>query len=136
MTPRELRNVREMKPPPTMDEAVDRLSALLMEENTALEAMDFARAGGLLAAKHAAADALAAAWRAAEPTHAVTDKMRALGELAEENRQLLKRAMRVQRRVLDLVAKAARTSPRGSRYASGGRLAEAPPSAQSLKTRV
>ena len=44
---------------PTMEEAIDRLSALLIEENAALEAMDFARAGGLLAPKHAAADALA-----------------------------------------------------------------------------
>ncbi len=121
---------------PTMDEAVERLSALLIEENAALEAMDFARAGGLLAPKHAAADALAAAWRAAEPTPGVSDGMRDLGVLAEENRQLLKRAMRVQRRVLDLVAKAARTAPQAARYGAGGKLAAAAGGAQSFKARV
>lgn len=120
----------------TMDEAVQRLSALLIEENAALEAMDFARAGALLAPKHAAADALAEAWRAADPTDVVSDKLRRLGVLAEENRLLLKRAMRVQRRVLDLVAKAARTAPQGARYAAGGRLARGTVAAQSFKTRA
>ncbi len=121
---------------PTMDEAIERLSTLLTQENAALEAMDFARAGSLLAAKHAAADALAAAWRAADPTPDVGDGMRKLGHLAEENRQLLKRAMRVQRRVRDLVAKAARTAPQTSRYAAGGRMAMSSSGAQSLKTRA
>ncbi len=121
---------------PTMDEAVQRLSALLTEENAALAAMDFARAGGLLAPKHAAADALAAAWRAAEPTSVVSENMRALGILAEENRQLLKRAMRVQSRVLDLVAKAARVAPQTARYAAGGKMAATEQGAQSLKTRA
>lgn len=120
----------------SMDTAVERLSALLTEENAALEAMDFARAGGLLASKHAAADALAAAWRAAEPTSIISDGMRKLGCLAEENRQLLKRAMRVQRRVLDLVAKAARTTPQNGRYSAGGRLAASANGAQSFKTRA
>ncbi len=119
-----------------MEEAVARLSALLVEENAALEAMDFARAGALLAPKHAAADALAAAWRAAEPGTGVSDKMRELGLLAEENRQLLKRAMRVQRRVLDLVAKAARLPKTGSRYGAEGRPAATRATGQSLKTRA
>jgi hypothetical protein len=121
---------------PGMDEAVARLSALLVEENAALDAMDFARAGALLAPKHAAADALAAAWRAADPGAAVSEKMRELGVLAEANRQLLKRAMRVQRRVLDLVAKAARVPSAGARYGVGGRPAAARMAAQSLKTRA
>ena len=124
------------KQTPTMDEAIERLSALLIEENAALEAMDFARAGGLLAPKHAAADALAAAWRAADTPPVPSERMRQLGLLAEENRGLLKRAMRVQRRVLDLVAKAARSAPQGARYGSGGRLAGASLGAQSFKTRV
>ncbi len=121
---------------PTMEEAIDRLSALLIEENAALEAMDFARAGGLLAPKHAAADALAAAWRAADAPPAPSERMRELGVLAEENRQLLKRAMRVQRRVLDLVAKAARSAPQGARYGSAGKLAAVGLGAQSFKTRA
>ena len=122
--------------PSSMQDAVERLSALLTEENAALEAMDFARAGGLLAPKHAAADALAEAWRAADPTPDISESMRDLGRLAEENRQLLKRAMRVQRRVLDLVAKAARTPPRTSRYGAGGRVTPVGHGGQSLKTHV
>jgi hypothetical protein len=119
-----------------MDEAVARLSALLIEENAALEAMDFARAGALLASKHAAADALAAAWRAADPGAAVSEKMHELGLLAESNRQLLKRAMRVQHRVLDLVAKAARQPSAAARYGAEGRPAANRSSAQALKTRA
>lgn len=118
-----------------MDDAISRLSALLVEENTALAAMDFARAGSLLAAKHAAADALAAAWRAADPGIAIGEKMGDLGRLAEENRLLLKRAMRVQSRVLDLVAKAARSAPQLNRYGAAGkptRMADA----HSFKARV
>jgi hypothetical protein len=119
-----------------MDEAAARLSTLLSEENAALEAMDFARAGSLLAPKHAAADALAAAWRASEPGAPVTDTMRRLGVLAEENRQLLKRAMRVQRRVLDLVAKAARMQATPTHYGAEGQSAAPHMAAQSLKTRA
>jgi hypothetical protein len=109
-----------------MAAAVERLSLLLREENAALSAMAFARAGGLLAPKHAAADALAAAWRAAEPDHVAPEAMQALGLLAEENRQLLKRAMRVQRRVLDMVARAAKSSHRAGGYGSAGKPAAAP----------
>ncbi len=129
-------SVRTQTAVPTMDEAVQRLSALLVEENAALASMDFARAGALLAPKHSAADALAAAWRAADPADVEHDKLRELGVLAEENRQLLKRAMRVQRRVLDLVAKAARSAPRGGRYASRGTMAPVAAGAQSFKTRA
>jgi hypothetical protein len=121
---------------PAMAEAVERLSALLAEENAALEAMDFARAGGLLAPKHAAADALAAAWRAAEPGAVAVEGLSQLGRLAEENRQLLKRAMRVQSRVLDLVAKAARGSSGTQRYGAEGRPTYGKMAAQSLKTRI
>ncbi len=122
--------------PTSMNAAIKRLSGLLIEENAALEAMDFARAGGLLAPKHAAADALAAAWRAADPADVPTDGMQDLGRLAEENRQLLKRAMRVQRRVLDLVAKAARASPQTARYGAGGKLAAQSSAGQSFKARI
>jgi hypothetical protein len=62
--------------------------------------------------------------------------MRELGLLAEENRQLLKRAMRVQQRVLDLVAKAARAAPPTSRYGAGGKPAARPVDPQSFKARA
>ncbi len=119
-----------------MEEAIRRLSELLVEENAALEVMDFARAGSLLAPKHDAADALAAAWRAADPGSIPTDKMHDLGRLAEENRQHLKRAMRVQSRVLDLVAKAARTAPNTGGYGAAGRPAARASNAHSLKVRA
>ncbi len=119
-----------------MEDAIVRLSALLAEENAALEAMDFARAGTLLAPKHAAADALAAAWRASESNNASSEKMRELGRLADENRQLLKRAMRVQSRVLDLVARAARTPPKTARYGQAGRPSLTLMEPQTMKTRA
>ena len=119
-----------------MQEAIRRLSALLTEENAALEAMDFARAGSLLAPKHDAANALASAWRAAEPGSIPTTEMHDLGRLAEENRQLLKRAMRVQSRVLDLVAKAARSGPQAGGYGSAGKPAKRTADAHSFKARA
>ena len=119
-----------------MEDAIHRLSVLLVEENAALEAMDFARAGSLLAPKHDAANALAAAWRAADPGSVPTDKMHDLGRLAEENRQLLKRAMRVQSRVLDLVAKAARGAQQVGGYGAAGKPATRASQAHSLKARV
>jgi hypothetical protein len=85
--------------------------------------MDFAGAGALLAPKHAAADALAAAMRAAAASEATPQSLQELGVLADENRRLLNRAMRVQRRVLDLVARAARNSQPVSRYNAGGKTA-------------
>jgi hypothetical protein len=107
---------------PSLDYAVQSLARLLTEENAALEAMDFARAGAVLAAKHAAADALAAAWRAASPGDMPQAEMIALGKLAEENRRLLNRALRVQRRVLDLVARAARAAEPSARYSASGQI--------------
>jgi hypothetical protein len=107
---------------PTLELAVANLSKVLAAENTALTNMDFAGAGALLAAKHAAADALAAAMRACSTSHAEPEMMQELGALADENRRLLNRALRVQRRVLDLVARAARTGQSSSRYGARGKL--------------
>jgi hypothetical protein len=106
---------------PPLDLAVENLSRVLADENTALNNMDFAGAGALLAPKHAAADALAAAMRASTSSTAEPAMMRELGELADENRRLLNRAMRVQRRVLDLVARAARASQPSTRYGASGK---------------
>jgi hypothetical protein len=121
---------------PTLAQAVQAMTKLLTEENQALADMDFSRAGALLAPKHAAADALAAAWRAATQTDAPQADLIKLGELAEENRRLLNRAMRVQRRVLDLVAKAARSAHAPTRYGAGGRAAGTNGSPRSLTTRI
>jgi hypothetical protein len=121
---------------PSLEHAVQAMTKLLIDENQALAEMNFARAGALLAPKHAAADALAAAWRAATATEAPPADLIKLGELAEENRRLLNRAMRVQRRVLDLVAKAARSAHPAPRYGAGGRVAGANGAPRSLLTRI
>ena len=106
---------------PKLDLAVANLSKVLAAENTALNNMDFAGAGALLAPKHAAADALAAAMRASSSSPPEPAMMQELGVLADENRRLLNRAMRVQRRVLDLVARAARASQPNTRYGASGK---------------
>lgn len=112
------------------------LACVLRAENAALEAMDLVAAGGLLAAKHAAAEALAQAWRQsdAEPAAAVT--LRELGKLAAENKRLLSRAMRVQTRVLELVARAARTAQPRNCYGAAGRISTRNVTPHSLKTRI
>jgi mevalonate kinase len=120
----------------SLEQAVQAMTKLLIEENQALAEMNFARAGALLAPKHAAADALAAAWRSAADTEAPPADLVKLGELAEENRRLLNRAMRVQRRVLDLVAKAARNAQTAPRYGSSGRVANGRGTPRSLLTRI
>jgi hypothetical protein len=119
-----------------LEDAVHAMAKLLTAENAALIDMDFATAGALLAPKHAAADALAAAWRAAAANQTPQEALVKLGELAEENRRLLNRAMRVQRLVLDLVARAARSSQPSSRYCASGRATGANGSPRSLITRI
>jgi hypothetical protein len=120
---------------PTLESAVRALAKLLEAENAALTDMDFGRAGALLAPKHAAADALAAAWRAASGDMPEAELMR-LGVLADENRRLLNRAMRVQRRVLDMVTRAARGGSPTARYSAGGRAQPERSSPRSLTTRI
>ncbi len=84
------------------------LAATLAEENAALAALDLGMAAALLAKKRAAAEAFARAQ--AEPTDPADVAQRALAarlrDLAEENRVLLERGLRVQARVLELVARA------------------------------
>jgi len=121
---------------PALECAVHTLAGLLREENAALEAMDFGRAGAVLAAKHAAADALAAAWRSANPAEMPQDALLELGKLAEANRLLLNRALRVQRRVLDLVARAARAAEPAARYGASGRVRPANQAPRALTTRA
>ncbi len=121
---------------PSLQKALQDMAKVLREENAALAAMDFVRAGTFLAPKHAAADELAAAWRAADVEPSGTAQVQELGRLAEENRLLLTRAMRVQRRVLDLVARAAREAQPQNSYSAAGRYRTAPVAPQNLKTRM
>lgn len=86
--------------------AVERLASVLIDENTAMRGMDFARAGALLKVKYAAADALETAIRSAndmsETLHGSID---CLAPLMAENQKLHHRAARLQRRVNTLVGR-------------------------------
>ena len=67
--------------------------------------MDFGRAGALLQAKYAAAGVLEAALRADSPGALQAEARQRLASLAAENRELLQRAARIQKRVATLVAR-------------------------------
>jgi hypothetical protein len=130
--------------------AGQRLAEALRAENIALAALDMPRAAGLADGKIRAADAFAAAQAAAHKTGAraigairrdVARLAEDLGSLGEENQRLLRRAVAVQSRVIEVIAGAAlpRTAVgvAGARYgATGQRSAaqQAPPLA--LQTRA
>jgi hypothetical protein len=101
-----------------------RLADVLARENAALAALNFAEAAAMLAEKQDAATLFALAWERARPlaasldTRALTALAQRLDAAAIENRRLLERGIAVQRRVLEIVARAvpralaARASPR------------------------
>ncbi len=104
--------------------AAIRLADVLQRENTALAALDLARAASMVAEKRFAADAFALAQGIAgmvtdQPK--VIDIATRLRELANENRLLLERAIAVQSRVIGVIARAMpiSTTPR---YAATGTL--------------
>lgn len=130
--------------------AGDRLAAALRAENLALAALDLPGAAGLADGKIRAADAFAAAQaaalrtgtRATGPTRQHVARLAEdLGTLGEENQRLLRRAVTLQSRVIEVIAGAA--LPRasagitGARYGAGGQRAtgrQAP--ALALQTRA
>jgi hypothetical protein len=100
-------------------EAAARLEAVLTAENAALERLDAVTATSFLEEKLAAAQALSAEG----VSHATAERLRAL---AAENRRLLERAIKVQGRIIAMVARAAQQSPPVSRYgAKGGAIRNA-----------
>ena len=88
-----------------LESAAERLIVLLREENTALKEMDFGRAGALLQAKYAAAGVLEATLRADRPGALSAQANQRLSSMALENRELLQRAARIQKRVATLVSR-------------------------------
>ncbi len=111
-----------------IDAAVD-LVGLLARENEALGRMDLARAAAMVGAKRRAAEAFAAASGGEAKgnelaRHLAAPLQRQLAELAEENRRLLERAIRVQGRVIGTIAGAlARAGDQGGYRADGARAA-------------
>lgn len=116
-----------MTAPPLLSAAA-RLVQVLTAENATLLALDAPAAAALLEEKLAAARSLAEA-SAARPAALQTPESAGLAlqlrDLAEENRQLLERAIQVQSRVLDMVARAARQGAAQSsgRYGASGAAA-------------
>ena len=102
-----------------------RLRSVLTAENAALLALDMPGAAALLEEKLLAARGLAAASAVRPPARQTPESAGLalqLRDLAEQNRQLLERAILVQGRVLDMVARAARQQGAQSvgRYGVGG----------------
>ena len=106
--------------------AAARLVQVLKAENTALQALDAPAAAALLEEKLAATRALAEAATQRPASARQTPESAGLAlqlrDLAEENRRLLERAIQVQSRVLDMVARAARqgVAQSSGRYGASG----------------
>lgn len=121
--------------------AAARLAEVLAVENGALAALDFSRAGALLAEKTRAADAFVAAGRASRGTLPGAGKVTParLCALAAENQLLLQRAIAAQGRVIGITAGAvsrAVRDPAASRYGAQGRAAPARLAAVAVSARA
>ena len=105
--------------------AAGRLADMLIEENSALAALDLPRAASMLADKQRAVAGLLAA-RDAQGTMTTSATMeplaRRLQSLSQENRTLLERAIAVQGRVIGIVARAAAPRVAASGYSAHGTL--------------
>lgn len=112
---------------PELIEAAIKLADLLEAENAALVALDLPRAAGMLAAKTAAMARFDEARQRAQASpvaqKVARDVTEKLGAAAEANRRLLERAITVQGRVLETIARAARTQTAPQQYGARGRLA-------------
>lgn len=97
----------------TNDPAIQ-LEQVLNRENAALRAMDLKRATALLSEKAAAL----AAFSGTKPAEPI---LRRIKDSAEANAKLLEHAIKVQARVIRIVAKASAPKPRG--YSASGMAA-------------
>ncbi len=104
--------------PDTLDNAGQRLERVLLAENEALAGGDPEAAVRYLSEKQAAAAAFKAASRDPAPDATLAARLR---DLVAENGALLRRAIDVQGRVLEIVAHAAlRATPGPVCYGAGG----------------
>lgn len=117
-------------------DAAAELAAILQAENAALAALDLRRAGAMVSMKTHAAEAFLAARAASGNTgNAGGDR---LAGLVEENRRLLRRAIAVQGRVIEVIARAV---PRALHqaapcYGAQGRARTARPPALAVSARA
>ncbi len=102
--------------------AIARLGAILDAENEALQLPDVSRVAALVPSKVAAAQNLATALEGAGRSADLCSAGIKLRQQIEENTRLLERALAVQGRVVELVARAARSTARpAGRYGAAGR---------------
>ena len=117
--------------------AARHLADVLTQENDALRRMDFPAAVALVPAKEAA---LAELTRHPEPTAVpppLAAQARRLAGLATENQTLLERAIAVQTRIVQIVARACAPPPAVARYGGhGGRIPSNRAGALALSTRA
>ena len=118
-------------------DATQHLADLLAQENDALRRMDFPAAVALVPAKEAALAELTkhAGLTAVPPPLAA--QARRLASLATENQTLLERAIAVQTRIVQIVARACAPPPAVARYGSqGSRVPSNRAGALALSTRA
>jgi hypothetical protein len=101
---------------------LDTLADVLARENAALKELDLRAAAALIAEKQAAIDALAAS-AAAPPRPDLGQRLRTL---VMENHALLERAIRVQTRVIEIVASAYKPAAGTRTYGPSGERAASP----------
>jgi hypothetical protein len=109
--------------PVALVQVAGRLADVLERENAALRAMDLVRAARLLPEKTAAIAELAAFGETAvpPPNPALTAAARRLDALTRENRQLLRRAIAAQQRVIGIIVRAAAGAVADPSYGTRGR---------------
>jgi hypothetical protein len=114
------------------------LADTIAVENQALATLNLQAAAKLLPLKEAATTAFNAAQKFARTTRApidaeaLRDAAKRLDAVTEENRRLLERAIRVQNRVLGILANAARAADPTPRYGRSGAYAARPTSSWAL----
>ena len=118
--------------------ATVRLADTLEAENAALQAMDLPAAAAMLAEKQAATDAfnMARGHVPAPLCPALREAASRLIARAEENRTLLERCIKVQTRVLGVIADAARASNPMARYGRSGGYAKRTATAWAFSARA
>lgn len=117
-----------------LNQAAERLAAVLVRENAALAALDLRGAAAMLAEKQQAAAMFVAARPEAGPPPA--ELARRLQDLVEENRARLEHAVAVQRRIIGIIARAVRSAAPAPRYGATGALAAVRSSPFTLSARA
>jgi len=102
--------------------AGEELAMLLGDENAALAALDVKRAVSMLEAKAIAVMQFERLRPVQTEQAAAVEMLGRLSLLAQENRRLLDRAIKAQKRVIGVVARLVRETPVAPRYGAKGKL--------------